>query len=280
MAIMTKSSFILFFFLTIACGQPAVNYPWLDKDYSTDYYRISDIPLPEGYERLEYSIDSFQHWLSYLPLKQNDAKVHLFDHMLKSNQDAHYQIIDIDVGDRDLQQCADAIIRLYAEYLYSLGKYDDISFNFTSGDKALFKDWMNGLRPIVTNNQVTWEKQAADDISYKNFRSYLNTVFTYCGSYSLAKEMNEVNNITELQIGDVFLQGGFPGHGVIVVDMAVNLLSAEKIFMIAQSYMPAQEIHILKNPENKSMSPWYKINTFDKLYTPEWTFNWKDLKRF
>jgi len=277
---MTKSSFILFFFLTIACGQPAVNYSWLDKDYSTDYYRISDIPLPEGYERLEYNQNTFQEWLRQLPLKQNDAKVHLFDHTLKSNQDAHYQIIDIDVGDRDLQQCADAIIRLYAEYLYSLGKYDDISFNFTSGDKALFKDWMNGLRPIVTNNQVTWEKQAADDFSYKNFRSYLNTVFTYCGSYSLAKEMNEVNNINELQIGDVFLQGGLPGHGVIVVDIAVNLLSAEKIFMIAQSYMPAQEIHILKNPENKSMSPWYKINTFDKLYTPEWTFNWKDLKRF
>ena len=92
--------------------------------------------------------------------------------------------------------------------------------------------------------------------------------------------MKDLKDINDLQIGDVFLQGGFPGHGVIVIDLAVNPFSGEKLFMIAQSYMPAQEIHILKNLENDSISPWYKIKSTDMLYTPEWTFKWKDLKRF
>ena len=77
--------------------------------------------------------------------------------------------------------------------------------------------------------------------------------------------------------GDIFIQGGFPGHAVLVLDVATNAQD-EKIFLIGQSYMPAQDFHILKNLENENLSPWYKINDGEKLYTPEWTFDWKDLK--
>ena len=85
--------------------------------------------------------------------------------------------------------------------------------------------------------------------------------------------------LSELWIGDVFLQGGFPGHGV-VVDLAFNPDRNDIIFLIAQSFMPAQEIHILKNWEDIAISPWYKLQSSDKLYTPEWIFEWEDLKRF
>jgi len=36
----------------------------------------------------------------------------------------------------------------------------------------------------------------------------------------------------------------------------------------------------LKNPVNKDLSPWYYLEDSDKLYTPEWTFEKTDLKRF
>jgi hypothetical protein len=261
-------------------SQPAYKYFWLNESVETDYERISDIPVPEGYLRVACSQNSFQEWLKHLPLKKNHDHVYLFDRTLKSNQNAHYKIIDIDVGDKDLQQCADAIIRLYAEYLYAQRRYDMISFDFTSGDAAPFDLWVNGSRPSVNNNKVRWEKSGSYDLSYPNFRNYLNTVFTYAGSSSLANEMAAVTNINDLQVGDVFIEGGFPGHGVIVVDLATDPISHKKIFMIAQSYMPAQEIHILKNLENNAFSPWYELNSADKLYTPEWTFEWSDLKRF
>jgi hypothetical protein len=86
--------------------------------------------------------------------------------------------------------------------------------------------------------------------------------------------------LSELSVGDVFIQGGLPGHAVIIVDMAVNKNTGEKLFLLAQSYMPAQEIQILKNPNNSSISPWYTASFTTEIFTPEWTFRETDLKRF
>jgi hypothetical protein len=44
--------------------------------------------------------------------------------------------------------------------------------------------------------------------------------------------------------------------------------------------MPAQEIQILKNPNNSSLSPWYAVDFGTSLQTPEWTFSSSQLKRF
>lgn len=98
-------------------------------------------------------------------------------------------MLDIDVGARNLQQCADAIIRLRAEYLYISGFRDDIVFNFTSGDPARFRDWARGFRPRIHENRVKWVRSAQNDFGYRNFRNYLNTVFLYAGSgYSSAEK--------------------------------------------------------------------------------------------
>ena len=106
----------------------------------------------------------------------------------------------------------------------------------------------------------------------------MRAIFNYAGTYSLEKELQQIP-INDVQIGDVFIQGGFPGHAVVVVDMAENE-TGEKRFMLAQSYMPAQDIHILKNPTNRKLSPWYSTNFEGNLYTPEWTFEASDLRRF
>ena len=50
--------------------------------------------------------------------------------------------------------------------------------------------------------------------------------------------------------------------------------------MIAQSYMPAQEIHILKNMEDKKLSPWYRIPKDESVITPEYYFTKDNLMRF
>ena len=84
-----------------------------------------------------------------------------------------------------------------------------------------------------------------------------------------------------MRIGDVLIEGGSPGHAVLVVDMARDTISGDRLFMLAQSYMPAQEIHILKNPSAPEQSPWYRLKAIQKeARTPEWTFDREDLKRF
>ena len=83
-----------------------------------------------------------------------------------------------------------------------------------------------------------------------------------------------------MQIGDVFIRAGSPyGHAVIVVDMAENDTTGEKVYMLAQSYMPAQDIQILVNREEREISPWYRLGE-GPVETPEWTFSPADLRRF
>ena len=103
-------------------------------------------------------------------------------------------------------------------------------------------------------------------------------IFNYAGTASLEKELKKVN-VKGIRPGDVFIQGGFPGHAVIVVDVAQNSVG-DKIFMVAQSYMPAQDIHVLKNPNDSGMSPWYSTDFGSTLYTPEWSFERNNLRRF
>lgn len=99
-----------------------------------------------------------------------------------------------------------------------------------------------------------------------------------CGSASLSKQLKSVSFNT-IQPGDVLIRGGFPGHVVIVMDVAVNK-EGKKIFMLAQSYMPAQDIHVLVNPTSKILSPWYEANGATMIVTPEYVFTNRELKRW
>lgn len=79
---------------------------------------------------------------------------------------------------------------------------------------------------------------------------FLEVVFNYCGTPSLDKETHQVHDLNDLQIGDIFVKGGTPGHAMTVMAIALNQ-KGEKTFMLAQSYIPAQDIHIVKNPVHK-----------------------------
>ena len=68
-------------------------------------------------------------------------------------------------------------------------------------------------------------------------------------------------------------------HACIVADMAVNK-EGKTIYLLAQSYMPAQDIHILKNPMNEGLSPWYEVDNAESIYTPEYNFRRNELKRW
>ncbi len=277
---LTYISILYLIVLAGICSAQTTAFPWLDEPDSSSRFSISDIAVPPGYQRVDCDSGSFGEWLRSLPLKPEGNAVRLYDGRMKSNQHVHHRVLDIDVGNRDLQQCADAVMRLRAEYLYGHGRYDDIHFIFTSGDKASFRSWIDGFRPNVRGNSVNWSKTADRDSSYSSFRKYMNVIFSYCGTYSLRREMTPVAAPDSIRVGDVFIQGAFPGHAVIVVDIAVNASDGSKVILLAQSYMPAQEIHILRNLRDPNLSPWFEVGGADSLYTPEWTFGWDDLRRF
>ena len=192
---------------------------------------LQDIPPPTGFRRSSAIKGSFAEWLRQVNLKKSKT-VYLFNGLPKTNQQAQYAVLDIPVGKKNLQQCADAVMRLRAEYLYSAGRYNEIVF--------------------YDNLNRAYRFDAANDRS--GFESYLEKVYAWCGTISLDKQLKTISNYADVRPGDVFIHGGSPGHAVMVMDVAVND-SGEQVFMLAQSYMPAQDIHILKNPADRK----YKV---------------------
>ena len=240
---------------------------------------IKEITLPKGFNYVKNGDTTYAHWLLDLKLKENKT-VHLFNGDLKSDQKVQYGVLDIDIGKKDLLQCADAVIKLRADFLFTNHRYNELNFIVTSGDSISFEKWLKGYR---------WKEQGSKLISYKaniaanivqqEFSKFMELVYSYCGSYSLSKQLRSVNDINSIEPGDVFVKGGFPGHAVTVMAVAKNS-AGEKIFLLSQGYMPAQDIHILKNYNDPELSPWYSMEGIYPLNTPQWQFEIGSLKRW
>lgn len=211
-----------------------------------------------------------------MPLK-SDKTVYLYNGQPKQNQQAQYAVLEISRGNKNLQQCADAVIRLYAEYYYSPGQLSRIAFHATDGTLMDYVSYTKGYRFVVKGNRLQKQMITKPAENREVFNVYLEMVFSYAGTLSLSKELVPVTDHRSLKPGDIFIHGGSPGHAVIIVDVAVNA-DDERIFLLAQSYMPAQDIHVLRNPEGEN-SPWYKVKSSGELKTPEWYFDWSELKR-
>lgn len=227
--------------------------------------KVSEIPLPDGYVRIPLVEISFGAYLRNLPLRTDDNTVYLYDGLEKIDQTAHYAVVDLPIGNKDLHQCADACMRLWAEYLYQQKRYNDICFNFLSDGKPR-----------------CYVDQVGADRSRNRFWKYMEYIFSYANTKSLYRQLPSVS-IAHLQPGDMFIQTGNPiGHAVMVADMAEHTETCETIFLLVQSYMPAQETHVLKNPNSNSLSPWYSSNIIRSLETAEFYFvnAVDDVKRF
>ncbi len=241
---------------TIANSKSNAGVKKKNLNRENDYAKIKNIPLPDGFERVTKVDNSFAAWLQNITLKK-DKTVYKFDGTEKYNQAAQFAVLDISVGKKDLQQCADAVMRLRAEYLFAQQKYEQI----------IFRDNGSGIYTFI------------QPYSRENFAKYLDKVFGMCGTASLVKQLKQKTNFSNIQAGDVLIRGGFPGHAVMVMDVAENA-DGKRIYMLAQSYMPAQDIHILQNPMNKNLSPWYEVNDVDIIQTPEYTFKRNELMQW
>ena len=117
---------------------------------------------------------------------------------------------------------------------------------------------------------------ASPSDSDDTFENYLNTVFTYASTISLANESKPINE-SEIEIGDIFIKAGSPGHVVMVADICEK--DGKKAFLLAQGYMPAQQFHVLINEAHPG-DPWYyEDEIIYPFHTPEYTFDKGSLMR-
>jgi hypothetical protein len=241
---------------------------------------IQRIPAPAGYTWIEEEADSWGAYLQHAPLKPPNANILDYTQQPISNQHDHVAVLDYDIGRKDLQQCADVVIRLRAEYLWAQKRYDEIAFHFTSGHLLRWEDYKNGIRAQVQGNKVEFVKTAGVDGSLPNFRRYLDIIYMYAGTRSLPRETRPVHRNEEIATGDILLTPGSPGHVALIVGRARDSLG-NVVYLLAQGYTPAQSIHIMTNPSNGERTPWYDLClSKHPTYTPRYTFERTHIRTF
>jgi hypothetical protein len=251
-------------------------YPWLSSSSQVRPLEAT-FPPPAGYTRVEVEPGTFAAWLRGLPLRPAGTPVRDFQggEILAKDDPRLAAVAELDVGSRNLQQCADSIIRLHAEWLWAQNQKDRIRYRFTSGHLASWPQYAAGDRARISGSKVTWVRSAAADSSRPAFRAYLELVFTYAGTLSLQVEKNRPSRDT-VRPGDFFVLGGSPGHAVLILDVAVNA-AGERVALLGQGFIPAQDFHLLAPPGQDG--PWFSLQG-EEVATPFWKpFPWSSLRR-
>ncbi|TPG65803.1 DUF4846 domain-containing protein [Hymenobacter nivis] len=264
-----------------APGAPARHpaYPWLGQPGRPGQALAARFAVPAGCRRVEAAAGTWGAWLRGLPLRPAGTPARLYNGRLKDRQDVVAAVVDIDVGPTDLQQCADAVIRLRAEYLFALDP-NRVHFHLTTGYDFWFSDYVAGRTFRVVEEEVQPAPKPVETPTHAALARYLVPTFGYAGTLSLRRELEPVL-LAEVLPGDVLIHGGAPGHAVLVVDVAENLATGQRFMLLAQSYMPAQSVHVLRNVAEPALGAWFRVQpAAARVATPEWDFASSELGRF
>lgn len=246
---------IIFIVLVGACGYiywaTCTSNPW-----NADC--LGDVPVPIGYERVEAEKGSYAEFLRSLPLKGRGSRVTLY-----TGGEARLQVLSAAVVDlpvlSNFEQCADMTMRLRAEYLYSRGRYAEISFRDVNGKRLQYRG----------------------GASRKAFEQYLRTVYGVCSTFSVYHETHPVE-LRDVRPGDVLVYPsrakGVYGHAVLVADVARR--GDRVAIMCVEGNTPAREAHIIRNL-NPLHNPWHYFDGDEQqIFVSAFRFNRDELRRY
>lgn len=216
-------------------------------------------PPPAGAQRIPG--DAFGASLGELELADEGTPVRTHDGRTVRGHRA--RVVDLALVPGDLQQCADSVIRLRAEWLKARG--EPVSFHATSGDPLPWTRYAAGERPYARGNAIHWKPGAAG-----SWEGYLKAVFTWAGTASL--DAYETEATTELRPGHMLLDAGFPGHVVLLLDVAET--GDETFVLIGEGFMPAQSFHVELGPHGG----WWKWE--DGIQLPHWKLPASTLRKW
>lgn len=229
-----------------------------------NYSKVGDIPAPYGYQRISGDNAAYSNYLRSIPLKGKGAESMLYTGEKTKFQKLSYAIIDLPLLS-NAEQCADACMRMRAEYLFQAGRYGDIHF----------KD-VNGHVMRYTGGS-----------SRKSFERYLRRVYGLASTFSLSRELPR-RELKDMQPGDIFVYAAIDrpdnrpsGHAVMVVDVAQNPKTGRKAFLLAEGNTPARDFHIMNNLGSPFRSPWFTLDEGnDDLGVSLFMFKKDELRHF
>lgn len=204
---------------------------------------LGEIAVPAGFERVEVPQGSFGAFIREFPLRPRGSHMRYFSGRLANGQYFGYAVLDLPMIS-DIEQCADAVMRMRGEYLWNTGQYELIHFHSVEGKDMRFSG-------------------GADREALEN---YLRRVYASANTASLRKYMSE-KDFKDVAPGDVLVyeapSAGVYGHAVLVADVAVNPKTGKTALMLAQSSTPALTMHVVRNTLHPFKSPWVVVDDSD-----------------
>ena len=257
-----------------AAPTTAFSPPWTPP-YAAEGTVASRIAPPKGFHRVPAAPGTFAAFLRALPLAPPGTPVKSYagSEILAADDSRLAAVLNLDIGAGDLQQCADSIERMHAEWRWSVGR-SDVTYPAASGTALGFNEWKKGVRWAPKGMGLERSTGAKPDDSYGSYRRYLAFVFAWSNTVALERlgagagaDSSKVRiEKSELRGGDFFVMGGNPGHAVLIVDVVEDDQHHRRA-LIGQGYMPAQNFHLVR-PEG-SDSPWFSLDG-DAVATPFW----------
>lgn len=256
-------------------------HSWL-ADASLEFPKATEtlssrFQVPPGYTRVPVDAGSFGHFLRTLPLAAAGTPVltHKGDVVRNGDDPFLAAVVAIDTGKIDLQQSPDIVIRLHAEWQWSKGARDMTYRGATGLDMPLLR-WAKGERVVAEGRGVYWlPKGKPTEVDHGEFRRFLDAVFTWANSTSLAQQAETVPE-KNVQPGDFFLHLGSPGHALVILDIAKKA-GGSRVALFGQALNPAQNLFVLRLGK---ATTWFSLRGGENIITPYTdAFSWEGLRR-
>jgi hypothetical protein len=272
--------------VTVGCAQPpegvpeplaqveTAAYPWI-AEWPEELPQLVPMaalfPAPQCTTRVAAADASFAAWLRGLPVRLDRSQVHAHNGWPLPSPSAAVVLLDLGAG--DLQQCADTLVRLHAEFLWAMGRADGAAYHFTSGDASSWQRWVGGERFRPRGNGVERLAGAPRSNDHGTYRAWLQHLFIYAGTLSLALDSVPVPASDPIAPGDFFVDPGSPGHTVMVLDV-VEGHDGARLGLIGQGFTPAQDLHVIEGHGDGVVDDvWFKLPVAadEVLDVPTWS---------
>ena len=238
---------------------------------------------PDSFVRPPFPETSVQSYFQDLAILPQNTKVMKYDGYKKSYE-CYSAVLKTDTDmEQNMMHGEHMIQYLRGQYLFEKGKFDLIDFSYDDNRTMSFEQYGAGARFVWQDSLFVIDTIDGEDYSAEAFAIYMKEVFTNSSSKALTSDTKVISQ-ENLSIGDVFVQPSknrTPGHAVLVIDMVVNPYTGERLILLGQGYSPTQDMHIIHNPYESDISPWYRVQE-DEMYfaTAQWIFRKKHIRRF
>lgn len=217
--------------------------------------------VPEGFERVSVESGSFGAYLRQYPLKAYGTVAKFYDGT-ENTLAPTVGVLEQALISRN-QESPDAVMMLYAQYLFENQAYGRISFDAltTPAFPIKYETWITGQRVRTNGNLLEWympEEGVPEAPSVDSLHAYLVRVMIHANSRSLKAQLMPVSTAA-IQPGDLFIANG---HVILVMDVCRNSETGEVQLICAQG-----EDKVAAEP-NRQISESYVL--YDAVHETVW----------